>query len=229
MTLYFEKRDLVVPGDLLAEGDYTAGENTYKVDDKIYATHVGLMEVKNNTVYVIALHSFYVPKVGDLVIGKVVDISLGGWVVDINAPYLAMLKASDVFGKSFKPFKDDLSKVFDVGDLILAKVIAYDRTRNPLLTVKEPGLGKITRGRIVSITPAKVPRVIGKKGSMINLLKQGTGCQITVGMNGLVLVIGKKPENEVLCVRAIKKIERESHVSGLTDRIAEMLRKEAEK
>ena len=224
MTLHFNKRDLVTPGDLLAEGDYKAGENTYKVDDKIYATRVGLMDVRDNTVLVIALNSFYVPRVGDLVIGKVVDVSIGGWVVDIEAPYLAMLKASDVFGQSFRPYKDDLTKVFDAGDLLLAKIVAYDRTRNPLLTVRETGLGKITRGRVVKITPSKVPRLIGKKGSMISLLKRGTGCQITVGMNGLILVSGKSAENEMLCVRAIRKIERESHVSGLTDRIAEMLK-----
>lgn len=225
MPVYYERRELVTPGDLLAENDYIAGENTYKENGKIYATRVGLVEYENKKVNVVALKSFYFPSVGDTVIGKVVEVSLSGWTVDIRAPYPAMLKASDVLERSFKPQKDDLPAIFDVGDLLIAKIVASDRTRDPLLTVREPGLGKITRGQIVELTPTKIPRLIGKKGSMITMLKKETGCQILIGQNGLILVSGKSPKNERLAVMAIRKIEQESHTSGLTDRVAEMLRK----
>jgi exosome complex component RRP4 len=225
LPVYYERRELVTPGDLLAENDYIAGENTYKENGKIYATRVGLVEYENKKVIVVALKSFYFPTVGDTVIGKVVEVSLSGWTVDIRAPYPAMLKASDVLERSFKPQKDDLPAIFDVGDLLIAKIVASDRTRDPLLTVREPGLGKITRGQIVELTPTKIPRLIGKKGSMITMLKKETGCQILIGQNGLILVSGKSPKNERLAVMAIRKIEQESHTSGLTDRVAEMLRK----
>jgi len=225
MMLFFNRRDLVVPGDLLAEGDYEAGENVFRIDKKFYATRIGLFELKNNKIAVIALNAFYVPKPGDVVIGEVVDVGISSWAVDIKAPKLAILRAVDAIGKGFKPDREELTKVFAVGDTIIAKVKAYDRTRNPVLTVGEPGLGKVTRGRIVRITPSKVPRLIGKKGSMISMLKRETGCQIIIGMNGLVLVRGRRPEDEELVVEAIEKIERESHVEGLTDRVAQMIRR----
>ncbi len=225
MTLFFNRRDLVVPGDLLAEGDYEAGENVYKEGDRLYATRVGLFELKDDKVTVIALNSFYVPKPGDVVIGDVVDVGVSGWVVDIRAPRLAILRATDVLGKPFRPDRTELTKILTVGDTIIAKVKAYDRTRNPVLTMNEPGLGKVTQGRIVRITPSKVPRLIGKKGSMISMLKRETGCRIVIGMNGVVLVRCKSPEDEELLVEAIEKIERESHVEGLTDRVAEMIRR----
>ncbi|HDI01592.1 MAG TPA: RNA-binding protein [Candidatus Bathyarchaeota archaeon] len=225
MTLFFNKRDLVVPGDLLAEGDYELGENVYRIGDKIYATRVGLFELKDSKVSVIALNSFYVPKPGDVVIGDVVDIGVGSWAVDIRAPRLAILRAVDALGKPFRPDKQELSRFLTVGDTIIAKVKAYDRTRSPLLTLSEPGLGKVTSGRIVRITPSKVPRLIGRKGSMISMLKRETGCKIVIGMNGVVLVRCKRPEDEELLVEAIEKIERESHVEGLTDRIAMMIRR----
>ena len=174
---------------------------------------------------VIALNSFYVPKPGDVVIGDVVDVGVSGWVVDIRAPRLAILRATDVLGKPFRPDRTELTKILTVGDTIIAKVKAYDRTRNPVLTMNEPGLGKVTQGRIVRITPSKVPRLIGKKGSMISMLKRETGCRIVIGMNGVVLVRCKSPEDEELLVEAIEKIERESHVEGLTDRVAEMIRR----
>jgi len=225
LTIFFNRRDLVVPGDLLAEGDYEAGSNVYKDGSRLYATRVGLLEVEDNKISVIALNSFYVPKPGDLVIGDIVDVGVGSWAVDIRAPRLAILRAVDAFNRPFRPDRDELTRFLTVGDTIIAKVKAYDRTRNPMLTLGEPGLGKITSGRLVRITPSKVPRLIGKKGSMISMLKRETGCQIVIGMNGVVLVRCKRPEDEELLVEAIEKIERESHVEGLTDRVARMIRR----
>lgn len=226
MPVFYENKQLVTPGDLLAEDDYISGENTFKDGKKIYATRVGLFGHEDKRVHVVALKSFYLPVVGDTIIGKVLEVTLGGWVVDIRAPYVAMLRASDALERSFKPQKDDLPSIFDVGDTLVANIVAYDRTRDPLLTVLERGLGKIARGQVIEITPTKIPRVIGKQGSMVNTIKQETGCQITIGQNGRILVSGKSPEDERLAIMAIRKIEEEAHISGLTDRVTEMLRKE---
>ena len=229
MPTFFERRQIVTPGDLLAEGDYVAGENTFKEDDKIYATRVGLVDYEDKKVNVVALRAFYIPRVGDTVIGTVVDVGFSGWTVDINSPYLALLRASDVLNRPFKPQKNDLTEVLDVGDLVVAKIVSYDRTHNPQLSVNEPGLGKITRGQIVKVTPTKIPRVIGKKGSMISMIKQETGCHIILGHNGLILITGKSLEDEELAMMAIHKIEEESHTTGLTDRIFQMIKREKEK
>jgi len=229
LPTFFERRQLVTPGDLIAEDDYITGENTYKEDNKIYASRIGLVEYENKKINVVALRAFYIPRVGDTVIGTVVEVGFNGWIVDINSPYPALLRASDVLGRPFRPQKDELSQVLDVGDLIVAKIVAYDRTHDPQLTVGEPGLGKITRGEIVKITPTKIPRVIGRKGSMISMIKQETGCQIILGLNGIVLITGKTLEDEQLAMMAIHKIEEESHTSGLTDRIVQMLKEEKAK
>ncbi|RJS68707.1 RNA-binding protein [Candidatus Bathyarchaeota archaeon] len=229
MPTFFEKRQLVTPGDLLAEGDYIAGENTYKENDKIYASRIGLVDYEDRKVNVVALRAFYIPRVGDTVIGTVVEVGFNGWTVDINSPYLALLRASDVLSRPFRPQKNDLSKVLDVGDLVIAKIIAYDRAHNPQLTVGEPGLGKITRGQVVKITPTKIPRVIGRKGSMISMIKQETGCHIILGHNGVILITGKRLEDEQLAMMAIHKIDEESHTSGLTDRVTQMIKNEKAK
>jgi exosome complex component RRP4 len=152
MPTFFERRQLVTPGDLLAQGDYIAGENTYKEDDKVYAARTGLVDYEDKRVNVVALRAFYIPKIGDTVIGTVVEVGFSGWTVDINSPYLAILRASDALTRPFKPQKNDLTEVLDVGDLIVAKIVAYDRTHNPQLNVNEPGLGKITRGQILKHT-----------------------------------------------------------------------------
>jgi exosome complex component RRP4 len=224
MPTFFEKKQLVTPGELLAEGDYLPGENTYVEENKIYAQRIGLVDADNKKVNVVALRAFYVPKVGDIVIGTVTEVGFNGWTVDIKSPYTAMLRASDVLSRPFKPQNDELSAVLNQGDLIVAKIASYDRAHDPQLTVGEPGLGKITRGQLLHVVPTKIPRVIGRKGSMISMIKQETNCQVILGLNGVILVTGKTPEDEELAITAIRKIEQESHTSGLTDRITQLLK-----
>ncbi|MGA2387197.1 MAG: exosome complex RNA-binding protein Rrp4 [Candidatus Bathyarchaeia archaeon] len=224
MPIFFEKKQLVTPGEMLAEGEYLPGENTYMEQNKIFASRIGLVDTDNKKVNVVALRAFYVPKMGDIVIGTVVEVGFNGWTIDIKSPYTALLRASDVLSRPFKPQNDELSAVLNAGDLIVAKIASYDRAHDPQLTVGEPGLGKITRGQILHVTPTKIPRVIGRKGSMISMIKQETGCQIILGLNGVILVTGKAPEDEELAIDAIRKIEQESHTSGLTDRITQLLK-----
>ena len=226
MPTFFENKQLVIPGDLLAEGEYFAGNNTYKEENKIYASRIGLADCSNKKVNIVALRAFYFPKPGDVVIGTVKEVGFSGWTIDIQSPYTAILRASDVLSRSFKPQNDELSQVLSAGDLIVAKVASYDRFHDPQLTVGEPGLGKITKGQIMNVTPTKIPRVIGRQGSMISMIKNETGCQIILGLNGIILITGKTPINEELAMAAINKIEEESHTSGLTDRITTFIKEE---
>lgn len=224
MVIVAEPKQVVAPGELLAEGDHLLGDNAFRIGTQIYSACIGILEVDGNRVFVVPLKGNYFPRSGDLVAGRVVDIGLSGWSVDIRAPYEAMLPASETPGPR-GPRRRDLSTSYDVGDMVLAEVLAFDRTRDPLLTVKGPGLGKVSTGRVVEISAAKIPRLIGRKGSMISMLKKETDCQITVGQNGVVLVWGKSPQSERVAVEAIYMVEREAHTRGLTDRIREMISK----
>ncbi len=224
MPYLVARRQLVLPGELLADGDYSVGRNAYKEGGKVYASVVGLSNVEARTVSVVALKGCYIPMVGDLVIGKVIDLRLSGWVMDINSPYTAVLSTSEAFGRAFNSRKDEMTDFLDIGDLVVAKVAAFDRTRDAALTIRGSGLGKISEGHIVKITPTKIPRVIGRRGSMVSLLQRETGCQVTVGQNGLILVSGRSPEAEAAVIQAIYTIEQEAHTTGLTDKIAQLLR-----
>lgn len=223
MTIFAEKKQLVAPGELLAEGSFFPGENTYRKGDRVFASRMGLADLVANKLIVVPLKGCYVPRVDDFVIGRVVDIAMSGWTVDISAPYLAMLPLSETPAARGMASRKDLTRTFNIGDLVMAEVIAFDRTRDPLLTVRGRGLGRISSGRVVHISPAKIPRLIGRKGSMISMLKKVTGCDIIVGQNGTVLVSGRQPKNEQIAVAAMFMIEREAHTRGLTDRVSEMM------
>ena len=229
MPIYAKTKSIVVPGELLAEGRYQVEGAVHVEGRRIYSKAVGVVEItqekRRKVIKVIPLKKKYIPKVGDKVLGKIIDIGVTNWTVDINSPYPAILQAIEALPRPTDAARMDLSKILDVGDLIVAKVVAFDLTRDPLLTIKEKGLGKVTRGTLVEIDPAKVARIIGKKGSMTRLFKEILGVELIVGKNGRIIVIADDKDKEALAVLAIKKIEREAHVSGLTDRIKRMLEK----
>ena len=218
-----ENHAIVIPGDKIAEGEYRYGEGVVKRGNEYYSTLVGLFQDKGDFIQVKALKGKYLPRPGDLVIGKVIEVGLTSWVVDIGSPYTAILSANNATEKRFDPVKDDTRRIFDVGDIILTKIVSFDRTRDPSIITNERGLGKLRGGRLIEIEAAHIPRVIGKKGTMINMVKRLTRTQIITGQNGRIWVQGKKVEDELKAIESIRKIELEAHTQGLTDRIRDML------
>lgn len=216
--IYVENKDLVIPGQVLADDDYYSGRGTFKENGKICSSLMGLVSLRNKKIRVIPLKSKYVPKKGDVVIGKIDDVKFSMWDVDINSPYSGILPAFEVFGRE----KKELSKVFDVGDILFLRIIDVDEVKKAKLGLKGRGMGKFKGGIIVEIAPTKVPRLIGKKGSMINMIKDKTGCKIVVGQNGLVWVKGEE-DMEQLTKEIINIIEKEAHTSGLTNKIKNKL------
>lgn len=218
--IYVENKDLVIPGQVLADDEYYSGRGTFKENGKICSSLMGHVSLRNKKIRVVPLKSKYVPKKGDVVIGKIDDIRFSMWNVDINSPYSGILPASEVFGRD----KKELEKVFDVGDVLFLRVIDVDEVKKAKLGLKGRGMGKFKDGILVSISPTKVPRLIGKKGSMINMIKNETDCKIVVGQNGLVWISGS-PEMERLTKETIEFIEENAHTSGLTNRVKERLYK----
>ena len=184
----------------------------------------GLIEESNKLIKVIPLSGIYQPRRGNVVIGKVENITFNGWVIDIGTPENAFLPLTEV---PRYVNKDGLDEIMDIGDMVVAKIWGINK-RGIDLSIKSRGLGKIDEGIIIEVNPSKVPRVIGKEGSMINLIKDETKCNITVGQNGLIWVKGEKIEEELHAKRAILFVTEKSYVSGLTEEIKKWFEKERE-
>ncbi len=210
------ERKIVIPGEEIAKGDdFLPGENTEKQGDSIIALKYGLAEESNKLMRIIPLSGVYHPRRGNSVIGKVVMLTFNGWVIDIGAADNAFLSLMEV--PRFVN-KDQLEEVMEIGDMMTAKIWAINK-RGIDLSIKDRGLGRIDEGIITKINPNKVPRIIGKEGSMIKMVKDETGCNITVGQNGIIWIKGDKVENELFAKKAIQFIESKSFVSGLTDEV----------
>jgi len=210
------ERKAITPGELIVEGeDYLPGEGTEKRGKAIYALKFGLMEESNNLVRIIPLSGTYQPRRGNVVIGKVENITFNGWVVDIGAPGSGFLSIMEV---PRYVNKDALEEVMDIGDMVVAKIWNMNK-RGIDLSIKSRGFGKIDEGMIIRINPNKVPRVIGKEGSMVSMIKDETGCEITVGQNGVIWIQGPTIEKELLAKEAVLFITEHCFVTGLTEEV----------
>ena len=216
------QNQFVLPGDIIVTGHYTPEQNVIIDGDRVIATTIGFSEVKDSSVGVMSLTGFYIPKTDDLVIGKVISFSALSWEIDINSYYSAILPASDIFGRDFTSSRDDLSLKLVKGDLITARVVNAGSTREPLITISGQGLGKIDSGELVKITPAKVPRLIGKQGSMIQTIEEATNSSITIGQNGWVIVSNDETNGLLKAIDAIRLVDEQAHVANLTDKVNKM-------
>ena len=226
--LLVNDKDVVVPGEVLAEGmEFLPSFGTYRAKEEIIASRLGMVNIDQKVIKIVPLSGKYMPREGDVVIGKVFDINFAGWMTDINCAYSSLLGLKE--GTSaFVEKGDDLTRFYAIGDYIVAKISLVTSQKSINLTTKGPGLRKITGGRVINISPMKVPRVIGKKGSMVEMIKEATKCNIVVGQNGLVWIDGE-PEKMIVAEKIIRKIDEDAHQEGLTDKIKQMLEKEMRK
>jgi len=219
-----EKRAIVIPSQLLGDiKTMKAGRGTFVENGKIYSEVLGILNINNKFINVVPLKGRYIPNEKDFVIGIVLEAMSSSWLVDINAAYPALLHVNEVpwdveFGETEKYLKTD--------DAVMAKVLQVDQEHHIQITLNDRNLYKIKCGHILDVEPSKVPRIIGKKGSMINILKKYSKCRIFVGQNGRIWIDGNE-EGIKKVIETINLIEEEALTYGLTNKVENLLKKDA--
>jgi len=244
-------REVVVPGELLTEDtkNFLPGRGTIYNSDrtKIISLNIGLKQINKNYINVIPLRGFYTPRPGDKVIALVVDKNPVKYKCDINSKDFGTLKPKNTIkkdrsrsygggrgggrggrgGRNGGFSREDMNTdKFKIGDILIVKILSADRINKPELTTVGKYLGIRNNGIVISIDPPKIPRVIGRSGSMIKMLKNLTKCNIFVTQNGRIWLKGDDLAHERLLIESIRKIEDEAHTVGLTDRMQEFIMNE---
>lgn len=214
---------MVVPGETIITGsEFLPGEGTRREEEDIVADRYGLADVSDKLVKIIPLSGTFKPRRGNGIIGTVVNITFRGWVIDYGAHNNGFLQVSEV-PKYIN--RGELKEYLDFGDVVSASVFGTDGG-NVDLTMKVRGFGKLNGGQLMKINPNKVPRVIGKEGSMVSIIKSATDSDITIGQNGIVWVKSDSVENELNAKKIIDFICENSFVSGLTEKVEEYIKNE---
>jgi exosome complex component RRP4 len=213
------ERHLVLPGDAVGDKRSIAGPGTKKVGDRVVAVTAGLLQTMGEKVSVLPMNGAYDPKPGDMVVGVINEANTGNWIVDIRAPWLCPLHVSEV------PWRVDFGETtayLKPGDAILCKVLFVDDQKKVQVTLKDRNLMKLEGGELMEVPPVKVARVIGKSGSMLNLLKEYVECWMLVGQNGRIWLNGDADE-VLLAKEAIQSIVDHAHLPGVTERVKALL------
>ena len=216
------QNQFVLPGDVIVTGDYRPEQNVILEGNRLMSTAIGFSEIKDDLVTVTPLTGLYTPKTDDLIIGKIISHNALSWVVDINSYYSGILTASDIFGKDYSASRDDLSLKLNTCDVILAR-IANVGSRDPLLTIIGEKLGKIDSGELVKISPAKIPRLLGKHKSMIQSIETSTNATITVGQNGFIILKCDDSAGLQKAIESIKMIGVTHHDDSIEEKIQNIL------
>jgi len=214
------QREIVLPGTCLGERKGRKISNCYVEGEKVYSKVLGVLKITDEEISVVPLAGKYFPKVGDRIIGRIQEIEVSGWWVDINSPYIAFLPLAEAVEEFVDVRRVDLSRFYDIDDIIFCKITKVTKNKIIQVSMKDMLARKLFGGITIKITPYKVARVIGKGGSMLEIIKKKTGSEIYVGQNGVIWIKGGKKEK---AIEAILTIEKEAHLSGLTEKIAKML------
>jgi len=215
-----KKRRIVIPGEIIVTGeDYLPSDGTRRVGKDILAERFGLAEEAGRVIRILPITGAFVPRRGNTVIGRIVDITFHGWLVDIDSATSGFLPIEE--SPRFIS-KNEMDQFLAIGDVVAAKIMGV-KAKGIDLTMRSKGLGKLESGFTFKVSPNRVPRVIGKEGSMINLIKEKTGCSISVGQNGWIWIRGENIDAEIKARRAIEFVTEKVHIDGLTDKMEEML------
>ncbi len=198
-------KKIIIPGEFLTDQRKKLGTNVYLKNNKVYSSVLGILSESDDYVSVIPLNGPYVPKGGDAIIGIIKSETANGYLIDIN------MADTCFFPKSL------LKKKLQTGDVIFARV------KNVSDSIDIENINLLPKGSVVQVPSVKIPRIIGKNESMLNVLKRNTDSNIIVGKNGWVWYLSK---NTHILENAIRIIVKNSQKSNLTNYVDEYLKKQ---
>ncbi|MCH7902423.1 hypothetical protein IIC68_01590 [archaeon] len=197
---------LIIPGELVTEERKKLGSHVFVREGKIYSDSIGLVNDESDFASVVPLEGKYMPRVGDLVIGIIGEEKFSVYMVDVNSFYKTVVS------------KRDLREPLKAGSVVSAKISKVTELNE--IDLQNPRV--LFGGQIIDVNPVKIPRIIGREASMLNIIKDGTKSNIIVGRNGRLWAKGGDLE---LLKKVVQKIQDEAHLENLTNKIQDYLDK----
>ena len=207
MTLKVKNGEIVVPGQLIGKAEnYKLRQNIYEAGNNYYSMVLGVFRQTKGMLSISSFKRAYYPKVGDVVIGRIQNVHLTSWDVEIRGPYIGNLNFSNAGFREFDTIENDLNRILKINETLKLEIIEFNRVRDPKLSMERPGLGKLGAGKIVEVNPDNLRKNGGSFKSEISLTKAATKTKIFVGDNGRVWIQGETRESEELATKAVQEI-----------------------
>lgn len=141
----------------------------------IIATVAGTVQVTNKLLSVHPLRARYIPEIGDLVVGRIVEVQGRRWKVDVAAPLLAQLPLSainlpgGILRRRTSADELQIRTFFSEGDLVVAEVQSVHQDGSASLHTRSLKYGKLRNGIFLAVSGT------GGSGASSSTVKGGVG------------------------------------------------------
>jgi len=181
--------NVVTPGDVITtDTGFMRGHGTYLEDECLHASVAGTVERVNKLVSVRPLKTRYNGEIGDVVIGRVIELAQRRWRVETHSRMDSVLMLSSVNlpgGELRRRSEEDekmMRNYLKEGDLISAEVQNVMSDGCLSLHTRSLKYGKLGQGILVQVSPSLVLR---RKTHFHNL---PVGVSIILGNNGFIWI-----------------------------------------
>lgn len=170
------------------EDGFLKGHGTTELNGEVVATVCGVVERVNKLVYVRTLRARYKPEVGDIIVGRVIEVAPKRWRLDINYSQDAVLMLSSINLpdgiQRRRTAEDELNMrtIFEENDVICAEVRGFQHD-GLHLQARSQKYGKLQRGQLLSI-----PSYLVKRRKQHWHYLDEYGIDLILGCNGFVWV-----------------------------------------
>lgn len=181
--------NLVAPGDVITrDTGFMRGHGTYmsQGEEVLCASVAGVVERVNKLISVTPTKTRYNGEIGDVVVGRIVEVQQKRWKVDINSRLDGVLLLSSVNlpGGELRRrgAEDELSmrKYLNEGDLVSAEVQNIYNDGSLSMHTRSLKYGKLGQGCLIRVSPSLIKR----RKTHFHALPMGTS--VILGNNGLV-------------------------------------------
>ncbi|KAI0502159.1 hypothetical protein KFK09_017106 [Dendrobium nobile] len=165
------------------------GHGTSERDGQVVATVCGVVERVNKLVYVRALRARYKPEVGDIIVGRVIEIAPKRWKLEINFSQDAVLMLQSMNLpdgiQRRRTAVDELNMrtIFEENDVICAEVRGFQHDGSLHLQARSQKYGKLERGQLL-----RVPAYLVKRRKQHFHDLEQYGVDLILGCNGFIWV-----------------------------------------
>ena len=191
--------NIIAPGQTVTDDpQWMRGHGTFATENStiIRSTLAGTLQKTNKLLSIVPLRARYNPEIGDLVIGRIVEVQSRRWKVDVAAPLLANLQLSSInlpggtLRKRTSVDELNIRSFFGEGDLLVAEVQQLYQDGTASLHTRSLKYGKLRNGYLMAVSGMGGGAGVVQARRQIFTVQTSRGGEIDVilGVNGSIWV-----------------------------------------
>ncbi|KAF2163690.1 hypothetical protein M409DRAFT_68290 [Zasmidium cellare ATCC 36951] len=231
---------VITPGQIVTDDpQWMRGHGTFAASDDassaIRSTLAGTLQKTNKLLSVVPLRARYTPEIGDLVIGRIVEVQSRRWKVDVAAPLLANLLLSSInlpggaLRRRTSVDELNIRSFFGEGELLVAEVQSLFQDGSASLHTRSLKYGKLRNGYFMAVSGVGGGAGVVRSKRQIFTLQTARGGEVDVilGVNGYIWIAKHVEEKrEEVGLNRLEETASQSMYSSQNDEISTETRRE---